>query len=642
MGFLSGNVDFITSGQMAEDRAYQNMQNQYAAQAATRRAEADALARMQMQQQRQAGLDVSGDYTGYIPGVVKVQATPKATAATQTDTPTTQTQTNSTRTVNEKANAAKTTVPVSIGSLYRNNTGGDILPTDDAWNYAAAITPNINTGETTYTGRQQYYNLPESAVKTYSSNLDYLPKYRGTDLYAKINKYAKQVGVDSNILHALALQETAGGQIMKDSPQGASGALQIMPGTYRDVITRLPTLTRDKSVLQMLSSMNPDWSKATPEDKLKGGILYAKMLSLLGAKANGGKAVSPSRIFAGYFGGESRLKGALPSVRDSLGRMLPDYVAMTTGYYNAMNPQAQSDMLAVADGSVPQTVQTAQTGTPTQAGVTPGGLSVSGNYATPAVSQAPQAPQATQQEAGLTRLVGSPQNNSLPVPIQRLAALQQSLRTRADAMAQTGAFDQYQQLATQEIAVTTQLYDQLAELGAAELTQFGAPRRLMSLLSTFSGHNAQVQLRSDGKLDLYLDGQKVSGKDGLSASRLSTMVKNMVSAQARTQYTAAATEAMKQQAALLEAQLKGQYDLAGRAITGRYNIAAAKAHANASGGGTKTIGTLSDGTVVTYSNDRGYEYVTPGGTQEVNGEEIATGPTVRPIAGIVPFTNVLQ
>ena len=642
MGFLNGGITAVEAGQRAEDRAYQNMQNQYAAQAATRRAEADALARMQMQQQRPAGLDISGDYTGYIPGVVKVQSTPKATAAT-VEQGSTGGQPQAT------APKKMATVPtdlqdVSIGRMVKKtHSGGDYNLGDTAWNYAAAITPIINIDKAPrYTGREQYYKLDPASIKTYNSNLAFIPKYQKSPLAGRISQYAAQVGIDPNILHAIALQETSGGTRIKDSPQGASGALQITEGAYKDVKARIPQFTKDPKILDMVASLPSDWSKATPEDKIKGGVLYAKLLSMIGAKGNNGKPVSPSRVLAGYFGGESRLKGDLPSVRDSLGRMLPDYVAMTTGYYNAMNPQAQSDMLAVADGSVPQAVQTAQAGTPTQAGATPGGLSVSGNYAVPAVSQAPQAPQATQQEAGLTRLVGSPQNNSLPVPIQRLAALQQSLRTRADAMAQTGAFDQYQQLATQEIAVTTQLYDQLAELGAAELTQFGAPRRLMSLLSTFSGQNAQVQLRSDGKLDLYLDGQKVSGKDGLSASRLSTMVKNMVSAQARTQYTAAATEAMKQQAALLEAQLKGQYDLAGRAVTGQYNIAAAKAHANASGGGTKTIGTLSDGTVVTYSNDRGYEYVTPGGTQEVNGEEIATGPTVRPIAGIVPFTNILQ
>lgn len=651
MGFLNGGITAVEAGQRAEDRAYQNMQNQYAAQAATRRAEADALARMQMQQQRQAGLDVSGDYTGYIPGVVKVQATPKATAAT-VEQGATGGQTQAT------APKKMATVPtdlqdVSIGRMVKKtHSGGGYSPEnysleerylgDTALGFSDALSYFFSNDKPRYTGREQYYKLDPASVKTYNSNLAFIPKYQKSPLAGRISQYAAQVGIDPNILHAIALQETSGGTRIKDSPQGASGALQITEGAYKDVKSRIPQFTKDPKILEMVASLPSDWSKATPEDKIKGGVLYAKLLSMIGAKGNNGKPVSPSRVLAGYFGGESRLKGDLPSVRDSLGRMLPDYVAMTTGYYNAMNPQAQSDMLAVADGSVPQTVQTAQTGTPAQAGVSQGGLSVSGNYAAPAVPQAPQVSQAPQQEAGLTRLVGSPQNNSLPVPIQRLAALQQNLRTRADAMAQTGAFDQYQQLATQEIAVTTQLYDQLAELGAAELTQFGAPRRLMSLLSTFSGQNAQVQLRSDGKLDLYLDGQKVSGKDGLSASRLSTMVKNMVSAQARAQYTAAATEAMKQQAALLEAQLKGQYDLAGRAVTGQYNIAAARAHANASGGGTKTIGTLSDGTVVTYSNDRGYEYVTPGGTQEVNGEEVATAPTVRPIAGIVPFTNVLQ
>ena len=637
MSFLNGNVDFITAGQRAEDNAYKNMQNQYAAQEATRVAEANALARMQMQQQPPAGLNISGDY-GTIPGVAKVQAS--LPAAAPVITPTTKTQTNGTRTVNGKTNAAKATVPVSIGSLYKNNTGGDILSMDNAWNYAAAITPNINTGETTYTGRQQYYDLPESAVKTYNSNLAYLPKYRGTDLYTKINKYAKQVGVDSNILHALALQETAGGQIMKDSPQGASGALQIMPGTYRDVISRLPTLTKDKNVLQMINSMNPDWSKATPEDKLKGGILYAKMLSLLGAKANGGKAVSPSRIFAGYFGGESRLKGDLPGVTDATGRSLPDYVAMTTGYYNTMNPQAQSDMLAVANSAaVPTDGQIAQV-QPNQGAPSQGGLNVSGTYTPPVTQGAPTVASATK-DSGLTQLARSPAQG-LPEPIQNLVQRRQVLRTHANALAQTGAFGQYYQLAAQEAALDAELYNQLAELGAAEMTQFGAPQRLMSLLSSFSGRNAQIQLRSDGKLDLYMNGEKVSGKDGLSASRLSTMVKNMVSAQARAQYIAAATEAAKQQASLIEAQLKGQYDLAGRALSGQYGVAAAKAHGRAGTGGVKTLGTLNDGSIVAYDQNGGLINILPGSTQEINGEEVAIGPTVRPIAGLVPFTNVIQ
>lgn len=626
-------VNAVLAGQMAEDNAYRNMQNQYATQEATRVAEANALARMQNnRQQPVAGLNMSGDY-GTIPGVVKIKTTPQTPAAPAPKQQATGKQT----TKQETPAAANATVPVSIGSLYPSSTGGDILPNDNPWYYTAAMTPNIHTGGTTYTGRQQYYDLPESAVKTYNSNLEYIPKYRGTDLYDKINKYAKQAGVDSNILHALALQETAGGQILKDSPQGASGALQIMPGTYRDVLMRLPTLTKDKGVLQMLNGMNPDWSKATPEDKLKGGILYAKMLSILG-----GKEVTPSRIFAGYFGGESRLKGDLPGVADATGRSLPDYVAMTTGYYNTMNPQAQSDMLAVANVAQPTANgQVAQVqGQPTQVTQGQGGLDVSGTYAAPVAQGTPAASSAAQ-EAGLTRLAKGPAQG-LPEPIQNLIQRRQVLRTHANALAQTGAFGQYYQLAAQEAALDADLYNQLAELGAAEMTQFGAPQRLMSLLSSFSGRKAQVQLRSDGKLDLYLNGEKVSGKDGLSASRLSTMVKNMVSAQARAQYTAAATEAAKQQASLMEAQLKGQYDLAGRSITGQYNIAAAKAHGAASGGGVKALGTLNDGTIVAYDRNGGLINIMPGGTQEVNGEEVATGPTVRPIAGLYGFSNTIQ
>ena len=70
-------VNAVLAGQMAEDNAYRNMQNQYATQEATRVAEANALARMQNnRQQPVAGLNMSGDY-GTIPGVVKVKTTPQ-------------------------------------------------------------------------------------------------------------------------------------------------------------------------------------------------------------------------------------------------------------------------------------------------------------------------------------------------------------------------------------------------------------------------------------------------------------------------------------------------------------------------------------------------------------------------------------
>lgn len=634
---IFGNTSFVLSAQQAEDNAYRNMQNQYATQEATRVAEANALARMQnSRQQPMAGLNMSGDY-GTLPGVAKVKTTP------QTPVPAVPTQNSRQGGTTQPQTSAQANkedlVTASIGKMYR---GKEELPDSAGGMFMAMMNPAGQYGSPGFSGRQQYFDLPPDAYKTYNSNLAAIPKYQKSALAGRLNQYAAQVGVDPNILHAIALQETSGGTRIKDSPQGASGALQITEGAYKDVMSRLPTLTRDRNVLEMISSLPSDWNKATPEDKIKGGVLFTKLLSLLGQKKNKGQAVSPSRVLASYFGGESRLTGALPKVKDSLGRMLPDYVAMTTGYYNAMNPQGQSDMLAVvnpaqptADGQVAQ----AQ-GQPTQAAQGQGGLDVSGTYAAPVTQGTPAAPSAAQ-EAGLTRLAKGPAQG-LPEPIQNLIQRRQVLHTHANALAQTGAFGQYYQLAAQEAALDADLYNQLAELGAAEMTQFGAPQRLMSLLSSFSGRKAQVQLRSDGKLDLYMNGEKVSGKDGLSASRLSTMVKNMVSAQARAQYTAAATEAAKQQASLMEAQLKGQYDLAGRSITGQYNLAAAKAHGAASGGGVKALGTLNDGTIVAYDKNGGLINITPGGTQEVNGEEVTVGPTVRPIAGLYGFNNTVQ
>lgn len=635
MGFLNGSVDFITAGQMAEDNAYRNMQNQYATQEATRVAEANALARMRnSQQQPMAGLNMSGDY-GVLPGVAKVQTSPQRARATGSMQASAQGGTPQLQ-MPVQANTGDL-VTASIGKMYKGKEG---LPDSAGGMYMASMNPAGQYGSPEFSGRQQYFDLPPDAYKAYNSNLASIPKYQKSALAGRLNQYAAQAGVDPNILHAIALQETSGGTRIKDSPQGASGALQVTEGAYKDVLSRLPTLTRDRNVLEMVSSLPSDWNKATPEDKIKGGVLFTKLLSLLGQKKNNGQAVSPSRVFASYFGGESRLTGDLPKVKDSLGRMLPDYVAMTTGYYNAMNPQGQSDMLTVVGNAAAPTGEQIAQGQPTQAVQGQGGLDVSGAYTTP-VTQGVPAGAPSAQEAGLTSLARSPAQG-LPEPIQNLVQRRQVLRTHANALAQTGAFGQYYQLATQEAALDADLYNQLAELGAAEMTQFGAPQRLMSLLSSFSGRNAQVQLRSDGNLDLYMNGEKVSGKDGLSASRLSTMVKNMVSAQARAQYVAAATEAAKQQASLMQAQIKGQYDLAGRALSGQYGVAAAKAHGRAGTGGVKALGTLNDGSLVAYDQNGGLINILPGGTQEINGEEVVTGPTARPIAGIVPFTNVIQ
>lgn len=644
--FANVSADFIQSAQAVEDGAYRNMMNQRAAQESTRIDEAKAAARMQLSRNPYAPQDMYGavtDSSGFIPGIEKV-AQPAAPA------PAAQPATQPTRAAPRKAGLDPAQggelEPVSIGSLHRTTGAGNVVPYAFNEYHGSPSGANQLVGmyapEESFVGRQQYYDLPASAVKAYNANIGNIKSYMKSDTAGKLNTYAKRLGMDANILHAIALQESAGGKVTDDSVQGASGALQIMPNTYRDVISRLPTLTKDKRVLDMVSELPTDWKKATADDKLKAGALYTKLLSLVGAKGNKGNPVSAANIFASYFGGEKHINSdKLPWVADGNGRYIPDYVAMTTGYYNTMNPAAQASMLAT-DGARPGSVQTAQAQIGTeqqQAGIDPSGTYQQAGEAPAQVAQAPQAPE----EPGITTFQTVPRGG-MPQNLQNLITRRYRNGVLAEAMSNTGAFGEYDRLSQENTALDAQIYTQLAELGASELINHHAPQRLMAVMSKFTGDNTQVKLRSDGKLDYYVNGTKVSGKDGLTASQLAAKVKNTVSDTLRAQSLSSATTAAQQHVDLAKENIKAQASLARAGIAGQYNVAAAQAHGRASAAGNannvKTVGTLPNGQLVVAQNGQ-YFAISPGQDQEIDGTMVQGQPTFTPIAGLYGFNNVV-
>lgn len=60
----------------------------------------------------------------------------------------------------------------------------------------------------------------------------------------------------------------------------------------------------------------------------------------------------------------------------------------------------------------------------------------------------------------------------------------------------------------------------VGDRGVAEFTRFGDPTRMLGAWSTFTGTKLQVQPRSDGKYDLYGNGQLLSGKTGFTKEEL--------------------------------------------------------------------------------------------------------------------------
>lgn len=594
----------------AEADTYRLTQQQYAAQEATRRAEAEALARVRnAQEQPQAMYGSSGLMPGVAPAPTVAAPKQGGLAAPTTGTPTQPTQANTqpipaadlTNLRISSPNAPRKGGVVSVDDTYSGN------PFSLAWDeYAQRSLPQAGVPawkETTWDMPQM---LRDQIVKTGKGARN----FTNTNLYKQLSGWASAAGVDPYIVGAMAFAESGGNQNAR-SKKGAVGAMQVKEGAYIDAVRM--SNHKDPSVRALAQTLPKNFADANPTDLVKAGVLYSRWLMDRGVPVN--------KLPYAYHSGDT--SGNLNTRRNDGNITSANHLAKVLYFYNQMNPTAQLEMPEVAGIPMALTPPTASArgaaGAPTYTAQAGGqgmvGLPIStipaGNVsalATPSESR--NAP---------------PQNMQLGTPqgIQTLVNMRNVLANRIQAAQDTGAYDLYAQLATQQAQLDAAIYENLAEMSAAEIAAYNAPQRMLALMSNFSGNNVQAQYRADGKYDLYVNGNKVSGTDGLTPERLSDMGKRMVSQAARSAAIAAATESQKQQTELLKTQLAGIYDIA---------RARENATALSRSGGVKSLGTTPEGNVVFAKGDDIY-YITPGGTVEIAGEQVATNPQAVRILG---------
>lgn len=103
---------------------------------------------------------------------------------------------------------------------------------------------------------------------------------------------------------------------------------------------------------------------------------------------------------------------------------------------------------------------------------------------------------------------------------------QQAMATRnyvhrlASLAAQTGNVNKAIELAGQLQSIDLDIFKMAGDRGVAEFTRFNDPTRLLGVWKTVTGYNIQVQPRSDGRFNLYVNNNIVSGKAGVSKDEL--------------------------------------------------------------------------------------------------------------------------
>ena len=533
----------------AEADTYRLTQQQYAAQEATRRAEAEALARVRnAQEQPQAMYGSSGLMPGVAPAPTVAAPKQGGLAAPTTGTPAQPTQANT-----QPIPAADLT-NLRISSPTAPRKGGSISVDDTysgnpfslAWDeYAQRSLPQAGVPawkETTWDMPQM---LRDQIVNTGKGARN----FTNTNLYKQLSGWASAAGVDPYIVGAMAFAESGGNQNAR-SKKGAVGAMQVKEGAYIDAVRM--SNHKDPSVRALAQTLPKNFADANPTDLAKAGVLYSRWLMDRGVPVN--------KLPYAYHSGDT--SGNLNTRRNDGNITSANHLAKVLYFYNQMNPTAQLEMPEVAGipmaltpptagvrGAAGVPAATAQAGGQGMAGL-PISTIPAGNVSALATPSEPRnAP---------------PQNMQLGTPqgIQTLVNMRNVLANRIQAAQDTGAYDLYAQLATQQAQLDAAIYENLAEMSAAEIAAYNAPQRMLALMSNFSGNNVQAQYRADGKYDLYINGNKVSGTDGLTPERLSDMGKRMVSQAARSAAMAAAVESQKQQTELLKTQLAGIYDLA--------------------------------------------------------------------------------
>ena len=594
----------------AEADTYRLTQQQYAAQEATRRAEAEALARVRnAQEQPQAMYGSSGLMQGVAPAPTVAAPKQGGLAAPTTGTPAQSAQADT-----QPIPAADLT-NLRISSPSAPRKGGSISVDDTysgnpfslAWDeYAQRSLPQAGVPawkETTWDMPQM---LRDQIVKTGKG----ARSFTNTNLYKQLSGWASAAGVDPYIVGAMAFAESGGNQNAR-SKKGAVGAMQVKEDAYIDAVRM--SNHKDPSVRALAQTLPKNFADANPTDLAKAGVLYSRWLMDRGVPVN--------KLPYAYHSGDT--SGNLNTRRNDGNITSANHLAKVLYFYNQMNPTAQLEMPEVA--GIPMALTPPTAGARGGAGVPAATAQAGGQGMVGLPISTIPAGNASALATPSEPRNAPPQNMQLGTPqgIQTLVNMRNVLTNRIQAAQDTGAYDLYAQLATQQAQLDAAIYENLAEMSAAEITAYNAPQRMLALMSNFSGNNVQAQYRADGKYDLYVNGNKVSGTDGLTPERLSDMGKRMVSQAARSAAMAAAVESQKQQTELLKTQLAGIYDIA-------------KARENATAlsrsGGVKSLGTTPDGNVVFAKGDDIY-YLTPGGTVEIAGEQVATTPQAVRILG---------
>lgn len=505
------------------------------------------------------------------------------------------------------------------------------------------------------------YQLPKSQLNRLNGLSDKMPAALQQQSTLDLVNRAVELGVDPAAAVAVyALENNYGGQAT--SGAGARGSMQIMPDTYNGVRS---FYTNSKNGMpanlqQLAAGLPSDISKATPEQLRDAGLLYMYQLQTV-------NKIPTNMLGAAYHAGpnhESFKQGLVPNVYDKTAKVwTPDHNAMYVSLYN------QFTQLAGGKNLIPQAQ--AQQGNQGQAQANqfqPGAPVV------PQTQQTQQAPVNVEvpqtgaaQRAGLKDTVpklDQPQVEMPPVgafnPQQYDVLTKQALGTRdyvrkmAVLAAQTGNINKSNELTAQLMSIDADLYKMVGDRGVAEFTRFGDPSRMLNAWSTFTGTRLQVQPRSDGKYDLYANGQLLSGKAGIgkdeliAAAKEDTDAKYVASKAALREWTykeqfktsmditkksaeqqgtmvinnAQARDALIQK--VTEITLGGQRDIAVNAAKSASEIKVA----NAANGDPVMVFYSGDGRQIGMLNYNTKQFVTAPG-----GEQISVAPDIRMIQG---------
>jgi predicted ThiF/HesA family dinucleotide-utilizing enzyme len=374
-----------------------------------------------------------------------------------------------------------------------------------------------------------------------------LPAQVNNDQTKAVLQRAQQFGVDPAATLAVYGIESSYGANPGASAKGATGPMQVTEDTFKRMKRWYtdPANIQKYNIPPVMADAARAMVRGTPQGDVDAGLLRLKYNEYIGV---------PRELWgAAYQSNAEEVRAAgrpLPRTDGNLTNT--EYNAVYAGLYNqayaaltggAMTPAAQAGVRpAAAPGAAPV------------AGVA--GIQIPGAPAAPAVA-APAVAAATapiakaegvpdQVRTTTNRYLADPQSIGVEfssaaqqrqiIAQQRdqAARLSQIMRQSAtrEGMTRSLALDQE---VTKYDLMLAQQNDQMLQLmgmqGLMDLRVANDPRRLAGVLSQYTGYPVNLQMRSDGKYNMFTNGQMT--QEGIAREGLESMFLQTISAEAR-------------------------------------------------------------------------------------------------------------